>query len=208
MATKFVSGCKKCRQTGEKLCSRGPKCVLERRAVSPGQHGKKTGTKKLSEFGKQLQEKQKVKLHYGVLERQFHRFFTIAAKNKGVTGEVLLSLLERRVDNVVYRLKMAGSRFQARQFVVHGHILVNGQRVDSPSYLVKQGDTVSLGQQAIKNTAMLETIIDKRLNMGVKVPEWLELSKKDRAGTILRLPVRADVTLPVEEHLIVELYSK
>lgn len=208
MATKFVSGCKKCRRTGEKLCSRGPKCVLERRALTPGQHGKKSGTKKLSEFGKQLQEKQKVKLHYGVLERQFKRFFEIASKHRGVTGEVLLSLLERRIDNTVYRLKMASSRFQARQLVVHGHILVNGARVKSPSYLLQLGDVVSLGQQALGSAALLATIIDKRMNMGIKVPEWLELSKKDRTGTVLRLPVRADITLPVEEHLIVELYSK
>ena len=208
MATKFVSGCKKCRQTGEKLCSRGPKCVIERRTLTPGQHGKKMGSKKLSEFGKQLQEKQKVKLHYGVLERQFQRFFAIASKQRGVTGEVLLSLLERRLDNAVYRLKMTSSRFQARQLVVHGHILVNGSRVKSPSYLIKQGDVISLGTQALNSAAMLETIIDKRMNMGIKVPEWLELSKKDRTGTVLRLPVRADVTLPVEEHLIVELYSK
>lgn len=208
MATKFVSGCKKCRRTGEKLCSRGPKCVIERRALTPGQHGKKLGTKKLSEYGKQLQEKQKVKLHYGVLERQFHRFFEMASKHRGITGEILLSLLERRLDNTVYRLKMASSRFQARQLVVHGHILVNGARVKSPSSLVNLGDVVSLGKQALDSTAMLATIIDKRMNMGIKVPEWLELSKKDRAGTILRLPVRADITLPIEEHLIVELYSK
>jgi len=208
MATKIISGCRKCRQTGEKLCSRGPKCVTERRALTPGQHGKKSGAKKLSEFGKQLQEKQKVKLHYGVLERQFQRFFDIASKHRGITGEILLSLLERRLDNVVYRLKMATSRFQARQFVVHGHILVNGSRVESPSFLIKQGDVVSLGKQALNSPVMLETIVDKRMNMGIKVPEWLELSKKDRTGTVLRLPVRSDVTLPVEEHLIVELYSK
>ena len=208
MATKFISGCRKCRQTGEKLCSRGPKCVIERRILTPGQHGKKPGAKKMSEFGKQLQEKQKVKLHYGVLERQFKRFFDIASKQRGVTGEVLLSLLERRLDNSVYRLKMTASRFQARQMVVHGHILVNEKRVKSPSYLLKQGDVVSLGKQALNSPAMLETIIDKRINMGIKVPEWLELSKKDRTGTVLRLPVRADVTLPIEEHLIVELYSK
>lgn len=208
MATKLVSGCRKCRQTGEKLCSRGPKCVIEKRTLTPGQHGKKQGSKKLSEFGKQLQEKQKVKLHYGVLERQFQRFFDVASKQRGVTGEVLLSMLERRLDNAVYRLKMASSRFQARQFVVHGHVLVNGSRVKSPSYLLKQGDVVTLGKQAQASAVMMETIVDKRMNMGIKVPEWLELSKKDRSGTVLRLPVRADITLPVEEHLIVELYSK
>lgn len=208
MANKYVSSCKKCRQTGEKLCSRGPKCILERRSLTPGQHGKKVGTKKLSEYGRQLQEKQKLKLVYGVLERQFKRFFEIASKNRGVTGEVLLSLLERRLDNVVYRLKMASSRFQARQLVVHGHILVNGTRVKSPSSLIKEGDEISLSGTVLKNQALLDTVIDKRMNMGIKVPEWLELQKKERKGIVLRLPVRSDVALPIEEHLVVELYSK
>ncbi len=208
MANKYVAGCRKCRRFGERLCSRGPKCVIERRSLTPGQHGKKFGTKKLSEFGKQLQEKQKVKLVYGVLERQFERFFDIASKSRGVTGETLLSLLERRIDNVVYRLKMAASRNQARQMVVHGHVLVNGIRVDTPSYILNQGDVVALSASTLGKQAFLDTVIDKRMNMGAKVPEWLELQKKDRQGVVLRLPIRTDITQQIEEHLIVELYSK
>ena len=204
---KKVSGCKKCRQSGVKLCSKGPKCVLEKRAITPGQHGKRIGTKKTSEYGKQLQEKQKVKLMYGVREKQFRRFFAEAARQKGVTGEVLLSLLERRLDNVAFRLKMATSRTQARQMVVHGHLYVNGRRVESPSYLVQEGDVVTLSESSLKKAPFLEQVVDKRMNMGIRVPEWLELQKKDRKGIIMKLPIRSDVTVPIEEHLIVELYS-
>ncbi len=208
MASKYSAGCRKCRRFGEKLCSRGPKCVIERRSLTPGQHGKKIGTKKLSEYGKQLQEKQKVKLTYGVLEKQFERFFDIASKSKGVTGEMLLSMLERRIDNVVYRLKMASSRSQSRQMVVHGHVLINGKRVDSPSYLVAQGDVVGLSESTLNKKTFIDTIVDKRLNMSIKTPDWLELQKKERQGVVLRLPVRTDITQHIEEHLIVELYSK
>ncbi len=208
MASKYSAGCRKCRRFGERLCSRGPKCVIERRSLTPGQHGKKFGSKKLSEYGKQLQEKQKVKLTYGVLEKQFERFFDVASKSRGVTGEMLLSLLERRIDNVVYRLKMATSRAQARQMVVHGHVLINGKRVESPSYTVAQGDIVGLAESTINKKVFIETIVDKRLNMGIKVPDWLELQKKERQGVVLRLPVRTDITQQIEEHLIVELYSK
>ena len=205
--------CTRCRQAGEKLFLKGSKCrtqkcLFERRPVSPGQHGKRAGTKKASEYGKQLQEKQKVKLMYGVMEKQFYRFFESASKQHGVTGETLLSMLERRLDNVVYRLKMAISRVQARQLIVHGHINVNGKRVVSPSFLVKVGDEISLTASTLSNQTFIENVIDKRMNMGVKVPEWLELQKKDRKGVILRLPVRSDVAAPIEEHLIVELYSK
>ena len=208
MANKYQSGCRKCRRIGEKLCSRGPKCVLEKRALTPGQHGKKIGTKRISEYGKQLLEKQKVKLMYGVLEKQFQRFFEFASKRKGITGEVLLSMLERRLDNVVFRLKMAVSRSQSRQMVVHGHISVNNKRVKSPSYFVNEGDTISLSEVALNKKAFLETVVDKRMNIGIKVPEWLELQKKERKGIILRMPIRSDITNPIEEHLIVELYSK
>ena len=207
MANK-ISGCRKCRQTGVKLCSKGPKCILEKRPVTPGQHGRKVGIKKTSEFGKQLQEKQKAKMMYGMREKQFKRFFQEAARQKGVTGELLLSLLERRIDNVVYRLKMASSRIQSRQMVVHGHIYINGSRVKSPSCLVKEGDIVTLSEASMKKASFLEQIVDKRLNMGIRVPEWLELQKKDRKGIVTRLPIRTDITVPVEEHMIVELYSK
>ncbi len=164
--------------------------------------------RKLSEYGKQLEEKQKVKNIYGVLEKQFKRFFKIAAKSQEAAGERLLSLLERRLDNAVYRLKLATSRAQARQIIVHGHILVNGNKVYSPSFLVSVDDEISLAANVANKAGFLEKVIDKRLNIGVKVPEWLELNKKDRKGKVLRLPVRSDIQVPIEEHLIVELYSK
>ena len=205
--------CRKCRQAGEKLFLKGAKCrtakcSLEQNATTPGQHGRKFGAKKVSEYGKQLKEKQKVKLMYGVLEKQFRRFFQLASKHKGATGENLLSFLERRLDNVLFRLKMASSKVQARQMIVHGHICLNGQRVQSPSCLVKEGDTISLYEGSLKNKEFIENVVDKRMNIGIKVPEWLELEKKDRKGVILRLPIRSDVTAPIEERLIVELYSK
>ena len=164
--------------------------------------------RKLSEYGRQLEEKQKVKQMYGVREKQFKRFFNIANKLDGAPGENLLSLLERRLDNVIYRLKLAITRSQARQIIVHGHVLVNGKKVYSPSYLISVNDVVSLDPKVLNKKNFLETVIDKRLNIGIKVPEWLELKKSDRSGAILRLPVRADVQVPIEEHLIVELYSK
>jgi small subunit ribosomal protein S4 len=164
--------------------------------------------RKLSEYGKQLEEKQKVKEMYGMLERQFRRWFNIASVKEGGPGENLLSMLERRLDNVVYRLKLANSRIQARQIITHGHVLVNGKKSYSPSYMVKVNDEISLAPNVIDKKAFLETVIDKRLNIGIKVPEWLELMKNDRKGKILRLPVRADIQAPIEEHLIVELYSK
>ncbi len=205
--------CRKCRRVGEKLFLKGArcrtaKCPIEKKTSSPGQHGKKVGLKKLSEYGKQLSEKQKVKIMYGVLERQFRCFFTRASKLKGATGENLLSLLECRLDNVLFRLKMAFSRVQARQLITHGHININGKRVKSPSYLVKEGDVITLSESTLKNKTFVESVIDKRMGIGVKVPEWLELEKKERKGVILRLPIRSDITVSVEEHLIVELYSK
>lgn len=164
--------------------------------------------RKLSEYGKQLLEKQKVKEMYGMLEKQFKRFFNTAISRKGPTGEILLSMLERRLDNTVYRLKLSTTRTQARQVIVHGHILVNGKKVYSPSYLVSVGDVISLARNVVTKTAFVEQVIDKRLNIGIKVPEWLELDKQERRGRVLRLPVRADIQVPIEEHLIVEMYSK
>jgi len=166
-------------------------------------------SRKLSEYGKQLEEKQRVKDMYGMRERQFRRFFTMAAKSReGAPGENLLSFLERRLDNVIYRLKMATSRTQARQIIVHGHILVNGKKVYSPSYLVSLNDEISLAENVLNKKAFLEQVVDKRLKIGIKVPEWLELDKKERKGRVLRYPVRTDIQVPIEEHLIVELYSK
>jgi small subunit ribosomal protein S4 len=164
--------------------------------------------RKLSEYGKQLHEKQKVKHMYGMRERQFERFFDIAVRSQGSSGEMLLSLLERRLDNVVYRLKLANTRTQARQIVVHGHVYVNGRKVHSPSFFVSVNDTVSLAPNVVNKKGFLENVVDKRLNIGIKVPEWLELNVKDRLGKVLRLPVRSDIQTPIEEYLIVELYSK
>lgn len=165
--------------------------------------------KKMSEYGKQLQEKQKVKHMYGMLERQFRRFFTMAIKQReGATGENLLSLLERRLDNVIFRLKMAKSRAQARQMVVHGHIKINDQTVCVPSCLVSVGDIVSLHHSLHENKDFMERVVDRRMKMGIKVPDWLELDKKQYVGQVLRVPVKADIQVPIEEHLIVELYSK
>ncbi len=164
--------------------------------------------KKLSGYGTQLLEKQKVKSIYGVYEKQFKRFYSVAVKTEGSPGDNLLSLLERRLDNVVYRLKFSVTRAQARQIVVHGHVFVNGKRVYSPSYLVSVNDVVTLAPNVTDKQKFLEQVVDKRLSIGIKVPEWLELDGKNRKGIVLRMPVRSDVQAPIEEHLIVELYSK
>lgn len=175
---------------------------------SENQSAKKS-FKRVSEYGKQLQEKQKVKQMYGMREKQFRRFYSLATTaTQGAPGENLLNLLERRIDNVVYRLKMATTRAQARQMIVHGHIKINGRKVTSPSCFVNVDDVIGLTESALKNSALLEQVIDKRMSIGIKVPEWLELIKKDRAGKVLRFPVRADLQAPIEEYLIVELYSK
>lgn len=165
--------------------------------------------KKKSEYGRQLQEKQKVKHMYGMLEKQFVRFFSIAIKQReGATGENLLSLLERRLDNVVFRLKMAKTRAQARQMVVHGHVQVNNKTVGIPSYLVAIDDVISLHPSLQSNKEYIEHVVERRMKMGIKVPDWLELDKKHYVGYVLRNPVRSDIQVPIEEHLIVELYSK
>ena len=165
--------------------------------------------KKVSEYGKQLSEKQKVKRMYGVQEKQFRRFFSIATKSRqGAPGENLLSLLERRLDNTLYRLKFSMSRVQARQIVVHGHVLVNGKKVYSPSYFVSVNDVITLAPNVLDKKTFVEQVIEKRLNIGIKVPEWLELDKKAHKGIVLRNPVRSDIQVPIEEHLIVEGYSK
>jgi small subunit ribosomal protein S4 len=180
--------------------------ALEKEKGSKEKSAKRT--RKLSEYGKQLQEKQKIKHMYGMRERQFRRFFDIAFRSEEATGEMLLSLLERRLDNVVYRLKLSISRRQARQIITHGHILVNGKKVYSPSYLVSVGEVVTLDPRSLEQPGFLERVVDKRLNIGIKVPEWLQLDKQDRRGQVLRDPVRADIQVPLEEHLVVELYSK
>ena len=164
--------------------------------------------KKMSEYGRQLQEKQKVKQMYGMRERQFRRFFSNAAKAIGAPGDNLLSLLERRLDNVLYRLKMATTRTQARQMIVHGLVLVNEKKVSSPSFLVSVGNEITLVPSVLERKKFMEQVVDKRLHLGIKVPEWLELDKKTYKGRVLRLPVRTDIQAPIEDALIVELYSK
>lgn len=173
------------------------------------QSGSKRPARKQSEYGKQLSEKQKVKDMYGLREKQFKRFFGIAIKSReGVPGENLLSLLERRLDNTIYRLKLATTRTQARQMITHGHVLVNGRKVYSPSFLVAVNNEVSLDPKVFEKKMFLEQVVDKRLNIGIKVPEWLELNKNERKGRVLRNPARSDIQVPIEEHLIVELYSR
>lgn len=168
----------------------------------------KKANRKVSEYGRQLQEKQLVKRTYGMRERQFKRFFENAVRMKGAPGENLLSMLECRLDNAFYRLKMAASRVQARQLITHGHVMVNGGKVYSPSYLVTIGDEISLDPAMIGQTKFIEQVIDKRLKLGIKTPDWLELDKKNYKGRVLRAPVREDLQTPVQDHLIVELYSK
>lgn len=164
--------------------------------------------RKQTEYGKQLSEKQRVKETYGMRERQFRRFFGIATRSEEATGEMLLSLLERRLDNVVYRLRMSQTRRQARQIIVHGHILVNGVKVSSPSYLIKVGDEVRVAPGSLGKEVFVKQVIEKRAAAQVKVPEWLEHDRKENRGKVLRLPVRADIQMQVNENSIVELYSK
>lgn len=175
---------------------------------TPDQRNTSKRPKKLTEYGRQLQEKQKVKEMYGVLERQFRKCFASAVRSKGAPGENLLVLLERRLDNVLYRLKLASTRKQARQVIVHGHVMVNGRRVYSPSFAVTPEDNISYNPKVAEKAVFVDTVVDKRLATNVKVPEWLELDKKNRKGIVVRMPVRADIQAPIEEYLIVELYSK
>jgi small subunit ribosomal protein S4 len=180
---------------------------LEKKVPASAKTPERRG-KKLSGYGTQLLEKQKVKSIYGVYEKQFKRFYSLAVKAEGSPGDNLLSLLERRLDNTVYRLKFSVTRAQSRQIIVHGHVFVNGKRVYSPSYLISIGDVVTMAPNVAGKEKFLEQVVDKRLSIGIKVPEWLELDSKNRKGTVLRMPIRSDVQAPIEEHLIVELYSK
>ncbi len=200
--------CRLCRRQGMKLFLKGTKCFtdkcpFERRGYAPGQHGK--STVKLSNYGIQLREKQKVKRLYGVLERQFRRYFHIAERAKGITGAKLLELLERRLDNVIFRLGFATNRAGARQIIRYGHILVNKRKVNIPSYSVKVGDIVSIKP---KETSIKFIKQNMELMKEYPVPSWLELNKESLEGKVLRLPEREDVGFPIQEQLIVELYSK
>lgn len=164
--------------------------------------------KKLSEYGKQLSEKQRVKKMYGMREQQFRNFFALAKKSKDATGSALLMLLERRLDNIVFRLKLAATRAQARQMVVHGHFALNGVRAYSPSMLLKENDVVTLLERSTKKDGFMNTIVNTALATGTKLPEWLEIDKEKHLGRVLRMPTRSDIQATIHESYIVELYSK
>ncbi len=200
--------CRLCRTEKTKLFLKGnrcltEKCPLERRPFAPGQHGRMR--RRVLGYGLQLREKQKLKRFFGMTEKQFRLFFRRAERMKGITGENLLVMLERRLDNVIYLAGLAHSRSHARQLVSHGHFLVNGQKVDVPSYLVKPGDIIELKPRSAKNENLQSVVAEKR---NKTLPSWLEVDWDQVKVRVLALPTRQDVTLPVEEHLIVELYSK
>jgi small subunit ribosomal protein S4 len=208
LARYHAAVCRLCRREGIKLFLKGDrcfkeKCAIEKRNTPPGQHARRRG--KMKGYGLQLREKQKVKRIYGVLEKQFRGYFKEADRIRGVTGETLLCLLEKRLDNVIFRLGFANSRSQARQWVSHGHILVNGRRVDVPNFRVKPGDEVHTDAHMSKNPFLTASIESSK---GRGVPEWLELDGENLKGRVIREPQRTDVTYPIEEQLIVELYSK
>ena len=208
MARTTGAVCRLCRREGMKLFLKGDrcfkeKCAFERRGYAPGQHGRRRT--KVQNYGVQLREKQKVKRMYGVLERQFRNYFAKASRKKGITGANLLQMLESRLDNVVYRLGFAFSRSAARQLVAHGHIRVNGRKVDIPAFLVKAGDVVTL-REASKKNDQIKISLDTAKGRGV--PAWLELDADAFRGSVKQLPGREDIQLPIQEQLIVELYSK
>ena len=208
MARYTGSVCRLCRREGMKLFLKAercmtPKCAIEKRAYVPGQHGQ--GRKKFSEYGVQLREKQKVRRIYGVLEKQFRRYFAAADRKKGVTGENLLQALEMRLDNVIYRMGLAGSRAAARQQVRHKQFTVNGKKVNIPSYQVRQGDIIRFAKgkdEKINIKDALEKLKEKTL------PSWLSFDSESKQGSVLSLAPREDITLPIQEQLIVELYSR
>lgn len=208
MARYTESVCRLCRRENLKLFLKGErcytdKCAIERRNYPPGQHGQ--GRPKFSEYSIQLREKQKVKRIYGLMESQFRRTFDQASRIKGITGEALLVFLERRLDNVTYRLGFASSRAEARLLVRHGHILVNGKRVNIPSYFIRVGDVVSV-KESSRQMGRVLTAMEGVQRRGV--PEWAELDRDNCSGRIKMLPTRSDITMPINEKLIVELYSK
>ena len=200
--------CRHCRREGLKLFLKGErcytdKCAIERRNYPPGEHGQ--ARPKFSEYSVQLREKQKLRRIYGVLEGQFRRYFHMADRARGVTGETLLQLLERRLDNIVYRLGFATSRAEARQLVRHGHFRVNDRKVNVPSYLVKRGDHVSVRERSRK-VARIQEALELAQRRGV--PDWLEVNPETFTGTVKAFPARPDLTMPINEKLVVELYSK
>jgi len=209
LANHMGSDCRICRRENVKLFLKGDrcysdKCAFDRRSYPPGEHGERRG-RKISDYGIQLREKQKIKRIYGLSEKQFHLFFERADRQKGITGANLLVALERRLDNVVYRLGFANSRTQARQLVQHSHFLVNGKKVNIPSLLVRAGDVVEVRERSRK-IQLIQDSLDAVVRRGV--PQWLDLEKDNLKGVIKNLPVREDLTMPMQEQLVVELYSK
>ncbi len=200
--------CKLCRREGKKLFLKGERCytdscAFERRSYAPGQHGQ--SRKKVSEYGLQLRAKQQARRYYGINEVQFHKYFLMAEKQQGVTGSNLLRICESRLDNVIYLLGWANSRAEARQLVIHGHYEVNSKKVDIPSYLLKAGDTVSIKNKS-KDSEKFKAVLEA--NASRPVPQWLDLNKEAAVAKIVALPERDQIAAPVEEHLIVEFYSK
>jgi small subunit ribosomal protein S4 len=208
MARDTSPQCKQCRREGEKLLLKGERCLtdkcgVDRRAYPPGDHGRGR-RRKSSEYLTQLREKQKARRYYGVLEAQFHNYYEAAARQPGVTGENLLKLLELRLDNVVYRLGFGASRRQARQLVRHGHFTVNGRRVNIPSYRVRPEELIV----AVLDSEGLKTLVEDATDLTASVPAWLQADHDNFIGKVLRLPERSDIDIPIQESLIVELYSK
>ena len=208
MARYTGSVCRLCRREGLKLYLKGdrcytPKCAVERRAYAPGQHGQ--GRKKVSEYGLQLREKQKARRMYGILEGQFRRYFEKAERQKGITGENLLRLLERRLDNVIYRLGFGSSRNESRQLVRHGHFTVNGRKVNIPSYMIKVGDVIAVRDKS-KESPRVKELLERAGDR--TPPAWLELEADQARARVVDLPTRDQIDAPVKEHLIVELYSR
>lgn len=208
MAKYTGPSCRLCRREGTKLFLKSDrcytdKCALERRAYVPGQHGQ--GRKKVTEYGSQLREKQKARRIYGVLESQFRKYYKEAVRRQGVTGEILLQLLETRLDNVVFRMGFSGSRNEARQLVRHGHFRVNGRKVDIPSYRVAPGTTIEVCEKAKKSEKFKE-IKEVATSKGYK--EWLEVDAENLSAKVVRVPTREEIDIPVAEQMIVELYSR
>lgn len=208
MARYTEAVCRLCRREGEKLYLKGErcytnKCSVGRRSYAPGEHGQ--DRKKVSEYGLQLREKQKLRRIYGILEQQFSGYFSLAESKKGITGENLLQILESRLDNVVYRIGFAASRKEARQLVRHGHFLVNGKKVNIPSFLIKAGDVVSIKEGSLDSPKIKEVLDGAASHTA---PEWLEVDVNSHSGKVKTLPLREQIDIPVQEHLIVELYSR
>ena len=208
MARYLEASCKLCRREGTKLYLKGDRCYSEkcsftRKGYPPGQHGRRR--QKVSEFGLQLREKQKARRIYGILERQFKRYFKEAERRKGITGEILLQMLESRLDNMVYRIGLARSRADARQLIRHGHFLVNDHKVNIPSYLTKPGDVISVREKSRKSPFFKEMA---EWGAGQGTVSWLEVDRENMSGKIIRFPSRDELDVPIAEHLIVELYSR